>query len=172
MDSGTGKKTRFSTNETNVESPIPLEGPTQLKKYILNNPNVKLSTSKLLKDDMVNQTANKSSLSMSNTRDMSGVYSPLGDLQDTSQNEDTHKVLLLGVGESGKSTVLKQFKILHQGGYTNDELHKMRPVIYKNLLEIASDICKARRKYKIPVGESDIKNFKDTIRDVDEFMNT
>ena len=172
VDSGTGKKTRFSTNETNVESPIPLEGPTQLKKYILNNPNVKLSTSKLLKDDMVNQTANKNSLSMSNTRDMSGVYSPLGDLQDTSQNEDTHKVLLLGVGESGKSTVLKQFKILHQGGYTNDELHKMRPVIYKNLLEIASDICKARRKYKIPVGESDIKNFKDTIRDVDEFMNT
>lgn len=121
---------------------------------------------------MVNQTANKSSLSMTNTRDMSGVYSPLGDLQDTSQNEDTHKVLLLGVGESGKSTVLKQFKILHQGGYTKDELHKMRPVIYKNLLEIASDICKARRKYKIPVGESDIKNFKDTIRDVDEFMNT
>ncbi|KAL6936655.1 hypothetical protein ACO0R3_000255 [Hanseniaspora guilliermondii] len=172
VDSGIGKRSKPSSYENNIETPIPAENSSQMKKYIISNPNVKLSTSKLIKDDMINQNVNKSSLSMSNTMDMSGVYSPLADLQDTPQKEDTYKVLLLGVGESGKSTVLKQFKILRQGGYTQDELEKLRSVIYKNLLDIVTDICKARNKYKIPVGEADIKDLKGTIKDVDDFMNT
>ena len=32
------------------------------------------------------------------------------------------KLLLLGSAECGKSTVLKQMKIIHQNGYTRDEL--------------------------------------------------
>ena len=32
------------------------------------------------------------------------------------------KLLLLGSAECGKSTVLKQMKIIHQNGYTVDEL--------------------------------------------------
>lgn len=42
------------------------------------------------------------------------------------------KVLLLGSSDSGKSTLLKQFKILHKGGFEKDELMKARFVIILN----------------------------------------
>ncbi|OBA28228.1 guanine nucleotide binding protein, alpha subunit, partial [Hanseniaspora valbyensis NRRL Y-1626] len=72
------------------------------------------------------------------------------------------KVLLLGVGESGKSTVLKQFKVLHQGGYSQEELIKMKGPIYNNLLDIASDIITARNKFKIPITDDDLKGYPKT----------
>ena len=36
------------------------------------------------------------------------------------------KLLLLGSAECGKSTVLKQMKIIHQNGYTKEELLSYR----------------------------------------------
>ena len=56
------------------------------------------------------------------------------------------KILLLGSGESGKSTIVKQMKIIHQNGYTADELMTFRTTIYKNLLESAHHILLAMRK--------------------------
>jgi guanine nucleotide-binding protein G(i) subunit alpha len=40
-----------------------------------------------------------------------------------------------GSGESGKSTIVKQMKIIHQNGYTQDELSLYRLTIYKNLVD-------------------------------------
>lgn len=39
------------------------------------------------------------------------------------------KILLLGSGESGKSTIVKQMKIIHQNGYSRDELLAFRSVM-------------------------------------------
>ncbi|XBW35239.1 hypothetical protein QEN19_000803 [Hanseniaspora menglaensis] len=83
---------------------------------------------------------------------------------------DTYKVLLLGVGESGKSTILKQFKVLHQGGYTKQELLDMKGIIYRNLLDIAADIITARNLYKIPLSDDDIRGYS-TITDKELFEN-
>ena len=44
------------------------------------------------------------------------------------------KLLLLGAGESGKSTILKQMKLIHEGGYSVAELNAFKQVIYGNLL--------------------------------------
>ena len=52
---------------------------------------------------------------------------------DARDFENTIKILLLGAGESGKSTVVKQMKIIHGDGYSKDELESFRPVIYGNL---------------------------------------
>jgi len=45
------------------------------------------------------------------------------------------KLLLLGTGESGKSTIAKQMKILHTSGFTEDELIIYRPAVYKNVVQ-------------------------------------
>ncbi|KAI8872284.1 G protein alpha subunit [Ramicandelaber brevisporus] len=50
------------------------------------------------------------------------------------------KILLLGSGESGKSTIVKQMRIIHQQGYTHEELALFRLSIYKNILDSAHDL--------------------------------
>lgn len=45
------------------------------------------------------------------------------------------KILLLGAGESGKSTIVKQMKIIHQNGYTRQELESFKPTIVKNTID-------------------------------------
>ncbi|KAG2222237.1 hypothetical protein INT45_010650 [Circinella minor] len=57
------------------------------------------------------------------------------------------KILLLGSGESGKSTIVKQMKIIHQNGYTADELMAWRGAVYKNLIESAHTLIAGVRKF-------------------------
>ncbi|KAI8371639.1 guanine nucleotide binding protein, alpha subunit [Radiomyces spectabilis] len=56
------------------------------------------------------------------------------------------KILLLGSGESGKSTIVKQMKIIHQNGYTKEELFTWRATVYKNLIESAQALAAAIEK--------------------------
>ncbi|KZT27185.1 guanine nucleotide binding protein, alpha subunit [Neolentinus lepideus HHB14362 ss-1] len=63
------------------------------------------------------------------------------------------KILLLGSGESGKSTIVKQMKIIHQNGFSKDELASFRPIIYKNLLDSAQAIVLAMRKLGVDCAE-------------------
>jgi len=45
------------------------------------------------------------------------------------------KLLLLGAGESGKSTIFKQARIIHSSGYSDGELAQFRSIIHRNVLE-------------------------------------
>ncbi|XP_077294165.1 guanine nucleotide-binding protein G(o) subunit alpha-like [Arctopsyche grandis] len=44
------------------------------------------------------------------------------------------KILLLGAGESGKSTLVKQMKIIHSCGFSHSERSAFRPTMLDNLL--------------------------------------
>ncbi|ORY95523.1 heterotrimeric G-protein alpha subunit, GPA3-like protein [Syncephalastrum racemosum] len=59
------------------------------------------------------------------------------------------KILLLGSGESGKSTIVKQMKIIHQNGYSKQELESWRPAVYNNLMESVQDIINGLKRYDI-----------------------
>ncbi|KAL8286967.1 hypothetical protein RQP46_003973 [Phenoliferia psychrophenolica] len=50
------------------------------------------------------------------------------------------KMLLLGPGSSGKSTILKQMKVIHLKGFTRDELEAYRQQIFRNVCE-AMQMC-------------------------------
>lgn len=63
-----------------------------------------------------------------------------------------------GSGESGKSTIVKQMKIIHQNGYTVDELALYRLTIYKNLVDCAKALITAMRQFGItPTDEINIE---------------
>ena len=54
-----------------------------------------------------------------------------------------------GSGESGKSTIVKQMKIIHQNGYTRDELALYRLTIFKNVLDCSKALIGAMEQFKI-----------------------
>jgi len=47
------------------------------------------------------------------------------------QERNVIKILILGTGESGKSTLVKQMKIIHSEGYTKEEMMSFRVCIIK-----------------------------------------
>lgn len=55
--------------------------------------------------------------------------------RDREKQRSEVKLLLLGAGESGKSTILKQMKLIHEGGYNTAELTAFRQIIYSNLIQ-------------------------------------
>ncbi len=73
------------------------------------------------------------------------------------------KILLLGAGESGKSTFLKQMRIIHGKDYAPEDLHEFKPIIYSNILKGMKVLADARRKLKISWGEPNNQVFGDLI---------
>jgi hypothetical protein len=67
-------------------------------------------------------------------------------LQEDSKRYKECKILLLGPGDSGKSTVVKQMKIIHQGGFDERERTEYRTTIYKNVLDSAGTLARVVRR--------------------------
>ncbi|XP_048781878.1 guanine nucleotide-binding protein G(t) subunit alpha-2 isoform X1 [Lagopus muta] len=74
--------------------------------------------------------------------------------EDADKEAKTVKLLLLGAGESGKSTIVKQMKIIHQDGYTPEECMEFKAVIYGNILQSILAIIRAMSTLGIDYAES------------------
>lgn len=61
------------------------------------------------------------------------------------------KILLLGAGESGKSTFLKQMRIIHGKDYLEQDRLEFRHTIYHNILKGMKILVEARRRLQIPL---------------------
>uniref|UniRef100_A0A7E4UWS5 Guanine nucleotide-binding protein G(O) subunit alpha n=1 Tax=Panagrellus redivivus TaxID=6233 RepID=A0A7E4UWS5_PANRE len=73
--------------------------------------------------------------------------------------DSTIKLLLLGAGESGKSTILKQMKIIHDNGFSTDDLKSKRIMVYANVLQSIRAVLEAMYKLDIhlhSVGARDV----------------
>lgn len=53
------------------------------------------------------------------------------------------KLLLLGAGDSGKSTILRQMKLIHNQGYTKAEIQLYKDVIFSNVVQSMKAILDA-----------------------------
>ncbi len=51
------------------------------------------------------------------------------------------KLLLLGAGESGKSTIAKQMRIIHLAGYSESERITFRDVVWGNVVAAMKVLC-------------------------------
>ena len=63
------------------------------------------------------------------------------------------KILLLGAGETGKSTFAKQMRIIYGEDFDHNDLLEFRDVIYTNIFKAIQVLCDARRKLHIPWGD-------------------
>lgn len=80
------------------------------------------------------------------------------DLRLRSEGENSSKqvkLLLLGAGESGKSTFVKQIKIIHEHGYSHEECLSFVPVVHNNTVQSLVAIIQAMGQLRIEFGHPD-----------------
>ncbi|XP_065676189.1 guanine nucleotide-binding protein G(o) subunit alpha isoform X4 [Hydra vulgaris] len=63
------------------------------------------------------------------------------------------KLLLLGAGESGKSTIVKQMKIIHDNGFSEEEVLRYKSIIFSNTVMSLISILRAMEKLNIWFGD-------------------
>lgn len=59
----------------------------------------------------------------------------------------------IGAGESGKSTIVKQMKIIHETGYSKEECEQYRPVVYSNTIQSLMAIIRAMGQLRIDFAD-------------------
>ncbi|KAJ7058433.1 guanine nucleotide binding protein, alpha subunit [Mycena amicta] len=67
--------------------------------------------------------------------------------EDSKRCQRDCKVLVLGSAESGKSTIMRQMRIISHGGFSKDELLAFRPTIHKNAVDSAQAVVGALREF-------------------------
>ncbi|XP_029051820.1 G protein alpha q subunit isoform X4 [Osmia lignaria lignaria] len=77
------------------------------------------------------------------------------------------KLLLLGTGESGKSTFIKQMRIIHGSGYSDDDKRGFIKLVYQNIFMAMQSMIRAMELLKIQYGESSNIEKAELVRSVD-----
>ncbi|KAI0217895.1 Guanine nucleotide-binding protein G(o) subunit alpha [Lamellibrachia satsuma] len=86
--------------------------------------------------------------------------------EDGMQAAKDIKLLLLGAGESGKSTIVKQMKIIHEGGFTSEDNKQYKPVVYSNTIQSLVAIIRAMGTLNIAFGEPERESDAKMVLDV------
>lgn len=77
------------------------------------------------------------------------------------------KLLLLGAGESGKSTIVKQIKILRESQFSEEECLEYKPVVHNNTIQSLIAIIKGMNKLGIslddPTKMDDVQYFVESV---------
>ncbi|CAH8596614.1 unnamed protein product [Schistosoma guineensis] len=77
------------------------------------------------------------------------------------------KLLLLGTGESGKSTFIKQMRIIHGAGYSDDERRTFIKIVYQNIYMAMFTMVRAVESLKIPYENPANKAYGEAIKEID-----
>jgi guanine nucleotide-binding protein G(q) subunit alpha len=77
------------------------------------------------------------------------------------------KLLLLGTGESGKSTFIKQMRIIHGSGYSDEDKRGFIKLVFQNIFMAMQSMIRAMDLLKIQYENSDSQEKADLVRGVD-----
>jgi len=78
------------------------------------------------------------------------------------------KLLLLGTGESGKSTFIKQMRIIHGSGYSDEDKRGFIKLVFQNIFMAMQSMIRAMDILKIQYSSpSNMKDNSELVRSVD-----
>ncbi|CAF0766280.1 unnamed protein product [Didymodactylos carnosus] len=77
------------------------------------------------------------------------------------------KLLLLGTGESGKSTFIKQMRIIHGSGYSEDDKRSFVKLVYQNIFMAMHSMIRAMETLKIQYRDKRNEEHALLVRSVD-----
>jgi len=80
------------------------------------------------------------------------------------------KMLLLGAGESGKSTIFKQMKIINKDGYSEAERKAFKGIVYSNTVSSMNTLLEAFEKIELDMPD-DVEALWDTFKEQTENEN-
>ncbi|KZZ99046.1 G protein alpha subunit [Moelleriella libera RCEF 2490] len=79
--------------------------------------------------------------------------------QDEKRMAKEVKLLLLGAGESGKSTILKQMKLIYSQGFNKHERLEWKPVIFNNIIQSFRTILEAMTELEFAFDNADNEKY-------------
>eukprot|EP00835_Amoeboradix_gromovi_P000518 NODE_18_length_40692_cov_0.469183.p11 type:complete len:342 gc:universal NODE_18_length_40692_cov_0.469183:1560-535(-) len=86
-------------------------------------------------------------------------------MRDAEKYKRECKILLLGAGESGKSTIVRQMKIIHMNGYNTQESLSFKPTIYANIvlsIKLFTDaLVKLGLNWRVEKNKKLVKRFQE-----------
>ncbi|KAL4122888.1 hypothetical protein QTP88_015145 [Uroleucon formosanum] len=77
------------------------------------------------------------------------------------------KLLLLGTGESGKSTFIKQMRIIHGSGYSDEDKRGFIKLVYQNIFMAMQSMIRAMDMLKIHYSDPSCSERAELIKSVD-----
>lgn len=79
------------------------------------------------------------------------------------------KLLLLGTGESGKSTFIKQMRIIHGAGYSDEDKRGFIKLVFQNIFMAMQSMIRAMELLQISYGDAGnlLQEHADLVRSVD-----
>ena len=77
------------------------------------------------------------------------------------------KLLLFGSEESGKSTFIKQMKIIYAGGYSTEEKQSYGVIIVNNVISAMQTLIKYMKAQQIPFHDETSDEYADFVEKMD-----
>uniref|UniRef100_A0A7N4NK46 G protein subunit alpha 15 n=2 Tax=Sarcophilus harrisii TaxID=9305 RepID=A0A7N4NK46_SARHA len=82
------------------------------------------------------------------------------------------KLLLLGTGESGKSTFIKQMRIIHGAGYSEEDRKGFTSLVYQNIFTSMQSMIEAMDTLHIPYSCPENRHHASLIMSTDAYKVT
>ncbi|XP_060702430.1 guanine nucleotide-binding protein subunit alpha-11-like [Hemiscyllium ocellatum] len=82
------------------------------------------------------------------------------------------KLLLLGTGESGKSTFIKQMRIIHGSGYSEEDRKAFAKLVFQNIITAVQSLVRAMDTLNIQYQLQENKENSQVIKDLEAYKIT